>query len=180
MSPSITISENTLERLKAYAEPFVDREPEDVIVRLLGAYESSVSASSAAFDNLSAPASSFPRVATIIHTRKADARLPRQRGATVMLDGKQIDAVSVRDLYEQSLRYLVDRHLDGLTKATPYSTSRERYLVAQSDTHPNGRSFVMPVEYGGFYMEAHKDYKNAVAHLEKLTRRMGLSFEYVD
>ena len=57
-----------------------------------------------------------------------------------------------------------------------FGTSRQRYLIAKRPVHPTGNSFVVPVECGGFFMEAHKDYTNAKRHLAKLVTRVGLTF----
>ena len=58
-------------------------------------------------------------------------------------------------------------------------TSGERFLIALKPVHPSGKPFVVQVEYRGFYMEAHKDYKNAIAHLRILCNRLGLSLNYL-
>jgi hypothetical protein len=156
-----------MNRLKACAEPFVDKSPEDVIRRLLDEREKSTPRY--------APSSHPVRQ----HERTPASRVPRERGILVEIDGRQIQAASVRDFYEQVLRLLVDHHSVQLARLLPFKTSKRRYLVADKPVHPSGNSFVVPVEYHGHYMEAHKDYENAVAHLGSLLRKLGLELKYL-
>lgn len=173
----ITVSDETFTRLKAHAEPFVDHGPEDVIKRLLDEREANTTEVLVALKSTESP----PRTGASATTDHAlPRRMPRQRGVTVMLGDKQIEAETVRDLYLQTLQYLVENHLEILTRTTPLNTSSQRYLVAKKDTHPTDQPFVVPVEYEGFFMEAHKDYKNGISHLRKLARRLGLPFECVE
>ena len=60
----------------------------------------------------------------------------------------------------------------------PYKTSTKRYLIATSPKHPNGRDFVVPVEYRSLYMEAHKNYKTAIDQLTRFLRRCGVTLTY--
>jgi hypothetical protein len=162
------ISEETMSRLRACAQPFVDKEPEDVVRRLLDEHEGS--------NGKQGSASSFrPQESE----RASISRLPRERGIVVQIEGHQIRAVSVSDLYKQSLKLFVDRHKSALEKFLPFSTSDRRYLVARDAVHPGGNPFVVPVEYHGYHMEAHKDYKNAVEHLRKLAKSLGLETKYL-
>lgn len=167
MHHQIRVSQDTMSRLKACAEPFVDKDPEDVVRRLLDEH-----------DNLSrmrAP-SPGPRYQS---GRPSIYRVPRERGTVVQIGGHQIQAVSVRDLYEQALKFLVGSHRVELDRLLPFKTSQERYLLADKPIHPSGNPFVVPVEYHGYCMEAHKDYKNAVAHLGSLVEKLGLKLKYL-
>ena len=159
MSHQIAVSDQVFARLKNLAEPFVDRAPEDVIRRLLDERESK-------------PRHSEVQVKSNV---SISSRVPRERGITVQIDGQRIDAVSVRALYEEALKVFVGRHLARLKSIVPMKTSERRFLIALDDKHPSGRSFVIPVEYRGFYMEAHKDYKNAIEHLRSLCSRLGVT-----
>ena len=156
-----------MNRLKRCAEPFVDKEPEDAIRRLLDEHDN--------FSRKHAPSSDPLLQSTQIPT----SRVPRERGTVVQIGGHQIEAVSVRDLYEQALKFLVGSHRVDLDRLLPFKTSRERYLLADKAIHPSGNPFVVPVEYHGYYMEAHKDYKNAVAHLGSLVGKLGLKLKYL-
>lgn len=154
----IRISEETMARLKALAEPFIDKEPEDVVRRLLDRLE-----------HTTKPSVQVPQ----------PSRMPRERGVTIQMGNRKIQAISVRDLYAQALRVLVDEHRSSLKRLLPFKTSSERYLIAEKPIHPTGNAFVVPVEYQQHYMEAHKDYKNAVKHLELLARGLGLKVIYL-
>ena len=170
MGHIIHVSEDTMSRLKSCAEPFIDKEPEDVIRRLLDTYEKPNGRGSR-----SANPSRQTQDPTI-------SRVPRERGVVVELDGHRIAAVSVRDLYGQALRVLVDNRREILDKVLPFKTSDERYLLAKKPIHPSGNPFVMPAPhngYHGYYMESHKDYKNATAHLQLLARKLDLKFLYI-
>jgi hypothetical protein len=174
--PHIQLSDETLNRLKALAEPFVDLEPEDVIRRLLDKnYRETCSPTP--FTSIGGPMTDM--ASTNPMERSIESRVPRERGVEVEIGKQRIRAVSVSDLYKQALTFLVQNHEAQLTQLLPFETSRERYLVADKPVHPSGRKFFITVEYHGYYMEAHKDYKNAIEHLRKLAKRLGLSFKYL-
>lgn len=171
MRHPISISDETLARLKALAEPFVDREPEDVIRRLLDDHERARNKTRVSGDSKVSEA--IPRV------RLVAGRAPRERGVMVQIGDQKFDAVSVRDLYQQVLEFLVEHHKSKLQAVLPLKTSRERYLVALEPIHPSGNRFIIPVEFHGFYMEAHKDYQNAIRHLIFLTAKLDLQLMYL-
>jgi hypothetical protein len=173
MSHQITISDELFERLKRLAEPFVDREPEDVIWNLVNRKESD-SAGYDARDKSDARLS-----ASLQESVSPISRVPRERGTTVQIGDNKIDAVSVRALYGQALKLFVERHSSKLKAVVPLKTSGQRYLIALKPVHPSGTPFVKPVEFGGFHMEAHKDYKNGIAHLRILCSRLGLPLKYL-
>lgn len=102
-------------------------------------------------------------------------RAPRERGITVKLNNISINAQSVSDMYKQALKHLVDTGL--ITKIPlPYATSGKRYLLSRKPEHPAGRPFVLPIEYNGYYLEAHKDYKNALSHLGNMLSEINVLF----
>lgn len=160
MTKDIKISDPIFERLQRLATPLIDT-PESIIQRLLDHYESHSSE-----DSTLLPGSMRHRTA---HRFIEDllSRKPRQRGIVVKLGDVTITASSVSELYIEALKHL---HQKGLVDKVrlPFPTSRQRYLIAESPVHPNGKKFVVPVEYKGYYMEAHKDYKNAIPHLRKM------------
>jgi hypothetical protein len=174
--PHIQLSEETLNRLKALAEPFVDREPEDVIRRLLDTRDEATP-SLAPFARFGGTRNDT--TSTNLMERSTESRVPRERGTEVEIGKQRIRAVSVRDLYEQTLKFLIANHEAQLVQLLPFETSRVRYLVADKPVHPSGRPFVVPTEYHGYYMEAHKDYKIAIEHLGKLAKRLGVPFRYL-
>lgn len=167
MNRHILVSDETLARLKSLAEPFVDREPEDVIRRLL--------------DQLGEHGSINNAASNVGHNRgpSSDSRAPRERGARVKIGEETIEAVSVRDLYEQALRFFVENYKSKLQTILPLRTSRQRYLIARDPVHPGGNAFVVPVEVRGFHMEAHKDWKNGIEHLRALAGRLGVEIVYL-
>ncbi|MGH9579438.1 MAG: hypothetical protein ACRD2R_00465 [Terriglobales bacterium] len=168
MDHTIRLSAETMSRLKRCAEPYVDKEPEDTIRRLLEHFEAGASPDLHSLGNDRRQ-----------HTTKPITRAPRERGVVAELADQRIQASSVSDFYTQALKHLVDRHSSRLDAFVPFATSGQRYLVAKSPKHPTGNKFVVPVNYKGYYMEAHKDYRNAVNHLEQLAAKMGLSFRYL-
>ena len=113
-------------------------------------------------------------------TRRVTGRAPRERGVVVDLEDVRVHADSVRDLYEQILRILVDRgYMDRLEPFVPYRTSGQRYLIARKPLHPNENAFWVPVQVAGYYMETHKDYKTAIKQLNQFLSKGGLRFRYV-
>ena len=103
-------------------------------------------------------------------------RSPRQRGISVTIDGRKFSAMSVSDLYDQVLKYLYENKLiEKLKPYLPYATSRKRYLISIEPVHPQGNQFVVPIEYKGYYMEAHKSYHTAITCLTDLLGLIGLS-----
>ena len=169
----LELSDDLFHRLKELTVPLVPT-PADVIGRLLDHYEKTRPQVPAKVTTANKSISSVPREASV------SGRAPRERGATVELDGHEMRVVSVRDMYEQVLKFIVDNgHSNRLRLLIPFNTSRERYLIADHPIHPNGNNFVITVKYGGYFMEAHKDYKNAVEHLRRLTDKLGLKLKYV-
>jgi hypothetical protein len=176
MVHKVRISDATMTRLKACAEPFLDKEPEDVIRRLLNEHENNGGGQANSRDrSYGAGTEDLMEM----DGPKTKSRVPRERGATVEIAGRQIQGATVPDLYKQALALFVDKHEHQLRSLLPFRTSGQRYLVARERKHQRGNPFIIPVEHHGYFMEAHKDYKNAIEHLGKLARRLGLSFKYV-
>lgn len=93
----------------------------------------------------------------------------RKKGVTVLVEGLEYNAESVRDLYQQILEFLVDNgHIEKIQSNLPFATSSKRYLLSKQPYHPKGNSFLVPVEYNGYFMEAHKSYENALNSLQRL------------
>jgi hypothetical protein len=174
MRHQITVSDETFMRLKALAEPFIDQ-PEDVIRRLLDQNGRPLDPAKPSRKSNGPTGAPVP----VQRDRSPDSRLPRERGARVQIGDYRIEAVSVRELYQQALKFLVENHKAKLQTILPHRTSSERYLIAHEPVHPSGNPFVVPVEFRGFHMEAHKDYKNAVEHLRILAGRLGLTLQYL-
>lgn len=174
MSKTIQLSDATFAKLGVLAIPFVDTTPEDVIKRLIEQYEANgASISGMTTESLSSSQS--------MHLANSpENRTPRERGATVKINGEVIHAVTVPDLYEQVLKLLFKKgYIDRLNALIPFKTSKKRYLIANEPVHPNGNDFSIPVEYKGYFMEAHKSYMTAIRALEKFLSKGGLSVIYM-
>ncbi len=172
MMQAIHISEQLFARLQAHGVPFVDQ-PEDVIARLLAFYEKANPSGTASIPK------AYERAPRRVDGQKVGGRQPRERGVRAQIGSRVLNAASVADLYQQALTLLVDDLPSRLTALVPFSTSKERYLVATKPVHPNGAAFVRPVQHRGLYMESHKDYKNAISHLGKLVDKCGLPFRHL-
>jgi hypothetical protein len=179
MSRVVRISEISFQRLQKLAVPLEDT-LSSVIERLLDFY-----------DSQSNP-DTYKKEPPPSHTRaprwdgvkqKEDHallnRTPRQRGAIVEIGEKRFNVGSLADLYSQVLRFLdANGQLDKLKPYLPIATSKKRYLIADQPLHPNGKGFIRPVEYRGYFMESHKDYKNGIISLRRILDRLGLSLSY--
>lgn len=175
MSPTIEVSDSAYRRLKQLAGPLFSI-PE-VVDRLLGPENSAAQPVTQITPSRSAPS---PGAQDSGAKREVTNRAPRERGVVIKLADHRINAASVRDLYEQALRWLVDGGLIGkLEPSLPHRTSSQRYLIARIPVHPNGNPFVVPASYKGYHMEAHKNYENAIGQLKQLASRAGIPFEYI-
>lgn len=162
MSPTIEVSRSIYDRLGELAGQLFTRE--EVLERLLSAH-------------LSQAAGRLEPGSASAGSRRI--RVPRERGVEVTLAGQRISAVSVRDLYAQALRVLVDGgYISKIEKSIPFRTSAQRFLIAKRPTHPNANDFVVPVPYKGYFMEAHKNYENALSGLSQLCKVAGAALEY--
>ncbi len=102
----------------------------------------------------------------------------KQQGTRVRVGDQTFVANSVPDLYHQVLKHLVDSgKISVLQQHLPYATSGKRYLLAKTPVHPQGNPFRVPVEYRGYYLEAHKSYATAVAAMDGMLRQIGLTCE---
>ena len=175
MERTISLPEDVYARLEALARPFVDRDPVDVIRRLLdspGEGERFDPPSPPQTEPVSSPASPS--------STRVDGRIARERGARVQLDEHLIQADSVRDLYEQTLHYLSSNGVwERVVELAPYKTSSRRYLISETPIHPNGKRFVVPVQHRNLYMETHKNYQTAITQLDRLLGRCGIKVTYL-
>jgi hypothetical protein len=178
MPTTISIPDDVYLRLEALARPFVDREPADVIRRLVEGASTgptpSKSTAGTASNNGAAHREALPGPSL-------EFRAPRERGARVEVNGEVILADSVRDLYEKVLHQIAKKSDDWsrLRTLVPFKTSSRRYLIAEKPAHPNGNAFFVPVQHRGLFMETHKSYRTAVDHLEALLARIGYKVRYL-
>ncbi len=172
MSKVIRISETIFKRLQLLARPLVDT-PGDVIEGLLDFYEENKNTSG----SIGLTKEETMREANLdIFMNKLVYREPRQRGINVKINGQVFKAISVKDLYSQVLKFLyTNGYLEKIKKDLPIYTSKARFLINTRPIHPKGNAFWEPVEYRGFFMEAHKDYKNGINHLKKMLDKLQLS-----
>ena len=96
----------------------------------------------------------------------------------VKIDGKVIEGDSVKRLFKNTLKYLVDKEL--LNKIPlPWGVGNTRYIVTNEDepTHPNGRSFFIPETYKGYTIETHYARDRALAVLDSLCKKLEIDYE---
>ncbi len=165
MVKTISLSDEIYARLQALARPFEDREPEDVIRRLL--------------DGGTTNDVAKPGGGRII-SEVAVVRAPRERGVVVELNGERISATTVPDLCTKVMEFIYSKGLwDQFENLTPYKTSAKRYLFAKSPKHPQGNDFFVPLKYRNIHMEAHKNYETTIKQLGRLLSQLGITFKYV-
>ncbi|MEJ1392970.1 MAG: hypothetical protein RPU64_02040 [Candidatus Sedimenticola sp. (ex Thyasira tokunagai)] len=165
MVKTISLSDEVFARLEALARPFEDREPEDVIRRLLDGGSAT---------NVAKPGSRSTTSESVV------VRAPRERGAVVELNGDRISATTVPDLCTKVMEFIYSKGLwSQFESLAPYKTSAKRYLFAKSPKHPQGNDFFVPLKYRNMYMEAHKNYETTIKQLGRLLSQLGITFEYV-
>lgn len=107
---------------------------------------------------------------------------PRGRASgriAVRIGKKVFSDTTVRTLFQQALKYLVDsKQIDKLP--LPWGPSTKRHLLSTNPaTHPNGRPFFYPVEYKGFVLESHYARARALAVLGQLCEKLNLDYETI-
>ncbi|MFQ5480193.1 MAG: type I restriction endonuclease [Thermodesulfobacteriota bacterium] len=114
-----------------------------------------------------------------INKHRFKSRGSRQRGAKFTIEKTDFTAKTVPDIYQQTLKYLFNSNMiDRVKIHIPYATSSVRLLISTDPHHQAGNAFRSPVEYGGYYMEAHKNYEAALSHLEAFLKVCGISMKY--
>jgi hypothetical protein len=171
VAKTLTVTEDVYGRVKQLAA-FSDCDEGEVVRRLL--------------DKLIDDGSSSERMPSSRRSfvdrsqRYLPGRPPRERGARVEVGGEILHVDSVRDLFENVLRFLSKNgKKESVRSLLPYKTSSQRYLIAEKPVHPSGNRFVVPVQHGGLYMEAHKSYRTAIVQLEEFLAKVGVPFRYV-
>ena len=167
MSPTINLPESVHSKLQKLGGSLFT--VAEVIERLVSDFEqhgNNVSAASPAV--ITRPTNEVPIRSEPRNIQGITEREPRQRGITVEVDGRRNVGSTVKDLYDQVLRLLVDSdQIQRLRPYVPFRTSRVRYLIALNPVHPRGNKFVSPIQYSGFFMETHKSYATAVSCLSQ-------------
>lgn len=99
----------------------------------------------------------------------------------VKINERVFVGISIKDLFTQILKYLVDNNLFDKIKL-PWGTGRSRYIISNEENpiHPNGRSFFLPIKYKNYSMETHMDRKRGMKILDELTKKINLTFEVIE
>ena len=99
----------------------------------------------------------------------------------VKVNGKIFEGDSVRDLFRNILKYLVDSNLLKKTPL-PWGVGNTRYIVTNEDkpTHPNGKNFFIPETYNGYTIETHYARDRALVVLDALCKRLEIDYEPVE
>lgn len=162
---TITLDDDLYESIATLARPFRDKEPADVIRRLVdGALND---AGTSKTDSLRGMESAVL------------ARAPRERGAIIELDGARVQADSVPDLCMKVMQFMYENgHWGEVVALAPYKTSAQRYLFSKTPKHPNGNDFFVELKYRGLYIEAHKNYQTAIRQLTKFAAKCGVKLSY--
>jgi len=98
----------------------------------------------------------------------------------IRINTRVFSSETVRTLFEEVLRYLVDAEL--ITKTPlPWGSSRSRYIATNeaSPIHPNGRPFFYPVTYKGYTVESHYARDRAMKVLSDLCEKLEVDFEVI-
>ncbi len=110
----------------------------------------------------------------------APKRSYRSRSASripvFVIGDRQVHGGSVPALYDAALRAMVDQGLVDPARL-PCGRGRKRYVLAQTPTHPSGKPFFTPVEYGGFAMEAHYSVDRGISALGEVLDELGIAHD---
>lgn len=99
----------------------------------------------------------------------------------VKINGKVFSNETLRLLFEDILKYLVDQQLI-IKLPLPWGSSRQRYIITneKKPTHPNGRAFFYPVKYDSYTMESHYSRDRGLKVLSDLCNKLEIDFETVE
>lgn len=97
------------------------------------------------------------------------------------IDGKVFSNETLRLLFEDVLKYLVDKQLIRKLPL-PWGTSRQRYIITNEKrpAHPNGREFFYPVKYDAYTMESHYSRDRGLKVLSDLCKKLEIDFETIE
>ena len=99
----------------------------------------------------------------------------------VKIENKIISNETVRLLFEDVLKYIVDKGYI-VRVPLPWGSSKSRYILTNEDppVHPNGRAFFYPVAYKGYTIESHYARDRAITVLSYLCQKLEVEFEAID
>ena len=114
----------------------------------------------------------------------ADVQPARGRSTgrlAVKIDGKVFAADTIRDLFTDVLKYIVD-HKFVRRIPLPWGSSSQRYIITNAEpaTHPSGRSFFYPLHYERYTIESHYARERGLKVLNDLCAKLELSFEPIE
>lgn len=114
------------------------------------------------------------------------SEVPGRKGRTsgkiaVKIDDKMFSNLTLRQLFEDVLKYLVDTKYI-LRIPLPWGNSPQRYIITNDSypMHPNGREFFYPVKYGGYTLESHYARERGLKVLSDLCDKLEIGFEVID
>jgi hypothetical protein len=102
----------------------------------------------------------------------------------VKINATDIKVSSIPKLYTQVLQFLVDNnHLQGLQ--LPFQTGTKRYLLVEcpddkEPEHPSGNTFIRPIKYKNFCMEANVSRATGIDYLRRLVKACHLTFQTLE
>jgi PD-(D/E)XK nuclease superfamily len=99
----------------------------------------------------------------------------------VKIDNKVFARDTVRQLFEDVLKYIVDE--DYILKLPlPWGIGKNRYIITNENppVHPNGRAFFYPVAFESYTIESHYSRERAIKVLSDISETLGLEFEEVE
>lgn len=99
----------------------------------------------------------------------------------VKLDNKVFSNETLRLLFEDILKYIVDKKYI-LKLPLPWGSSKQRYILTNEvpSVHPNGREFFYPVKYKGYTMESHYGRERGLKVLSDLCKKLELDFDTIE
>lgn len=115
------------------------------------------------------------------------ADVPAAKGRTttgrlaIRVDGKVFAADTIRDLFTDVLKYIVDREY-VLRVPLPWGNSSQRYIITNAEpaTHPSGRDFFYPIKYKGYTIESHYARDRGLKVLSDLCAKLEIKFEALE
>jgi hypothetical protein len=115
-------------------------------------------------------------------TSETDSNKGRASGKiAIKIDGKIIEAETVRNLFKLILKYIVDNKVISKIPL-PWGNSSKRYILSNENPpiHPSGREFFYPEKYKGYTIETHYARERAISVVAALCDKFEIEFETVE
>jgi hypothetical protein len=99
----------------------------------------------------------------------------------VKIDNKVFARDTVRQLFEDVLKYIVDEEY-VLKLPLPWGVGKNRYIITNESppVHPSGKPFFYPVAFENYTIESHYSRERAMKVLGALCKALGLEFEEIE